>query len=91
MRHAQSQRALVGSKVTGKQLAVVPSSNTGAIPLQLVQADPVTGNGAMSGGTYIHRMNTIGGVAPMDASGSENSGSKKQVNYQADYVSYKAS
>lgn len=79
-----------GSKVTGKQLAVAPSPNAGAIPLQLVQANPATGNGAMTGITYIQRLNTIGGIAPADACGANNRGAKKLVKYQADYVFYKA-
>ena len=78
-----------GSKVGGKQLAVAPSPNAGAIPLQLVQAGPAMGSGAMSGVSYIQRLNTMGGVAPMDACGAGMVGSKKTVKYQADYVFYK--
>ena len=44
-----------GSKVTGKQLATAPATNAGAIPLQLVQAAPAMGTGAMQGVTYIQR------------------------------------
>lgn len=77
-----------GSKVTGKQLAVSPSS-AGNIPMQLVQANPATGSGAFSGVTYIHRLNTKGGVAPTDPCGAATSGAKKTVNYSADYVFYK--
>lgn len=79
-----------GSKVTGKQLAVAPSPNPGAIPLQLVQANPATGDGAMKGVTYIQRLNTIGGVAPTDSCSAANVGANKQIRYQADYVFYKA-
>lgn len=78
-----------GSKVGGKQLAVAPSPNAGAIPLQLVQAGPAMGSGAMSGVSYIQRLNTMGGVAPMDACGAGMAGTKKTVKYQADYVFYK--
>jgi hypothetical protein len=80
-----------GSKVTGKQLAVAPAANAGAIPLQLVQANPATGNGAMTGVTYIQRLNTVGGVAPADACTAANAGARKLVKYQANYVFYKAS
>lgn len=79
-----------GSKVTGKQLAVSPAA-PGSIPLQLVQANPATGNGAMTGVTYIQRLNTMGGVAPADVCNAGAVGSKKMVKYQADYVFYKAS
>ncbi|HEY5799275.1 MAG TPA: DUF3455 domain-containing protein [Burkholderiaceae bacterium] len=79
-----------GSKVTGKQLAVSPSTTPGSIPLQLVQANPAMGSGAMTGITYIQRMNTRGGVAPADLCGAANAGAKKTVPYEADYVFYKA-
>ena len=80
-----------GSKVTGKQLAVHPSPTPASIPLQLVQANPATGPGLMSGITYIQRINTQGGVAPSDACTAANAGARKMVKYQADYVFYKAS
>ena len=79
-----------GSKVTGKQLAVAPSPNPGSIPLQLVQASPAMGNGAMKGVTYIQRLNTMGGVAPTDSCSTANIGATQQIRYQADYVFYKA-
>lgn len=78
-----------GSKVTGKQLAVSPGAS-GSIPLQLVQANPATGSGAMNGVTYIQRLNTQGGVAPAMPCGAANVGTKQTVKYQADYVFYKA-
>jgi hypothetical protein len=77
-----------GSKVTGKQVAVAPST-PGNIPLQLVKAEPAIGSGAMSGITYIQRVNTKGGVAPSDPCAAASAGTKKQVPYQADYVFYK--
>ena len=78
-----------GSKVTGKQLAVAPGA-PGAIPLQLVQANPATGTGSMSGVTYIQRVNTQGGVAPSEPCDGSLVGTKRTVKYQADYVFYKA-
>lgn len=77
-----------GSKVTGKQVAVAPAT-PGSIPLQLVKADPATGKGAMTGVTYIQRVNTKGGVAPADPCGAATAGTKKQVGYQADYLFFK--
>lgn len=78
-----------GSKVTGKQLAIAPATNAGAIPLQLVQAAPATGTGAMQGVTYIQRLNTVGGVAPQEACAASSAGQRRQVKYEADYVFYK--
>lgn len=77
-----------GSKVTGKQVATAPAA-PGSIPLQLVKAEPATGDGAMSGVTYIQRLNTQGGVAPADPCTAATIGAKKQVSYQADYLFYK--
>lgn len=79
--------AMDGSKVTGKQVAVAPASS-GNIPLQLVKADPAMGQGAMTGVTYIQRLETKGGVAPSAACTAANSGAKQQVGYQAKYVFY---
>ena len=78
-----------GSKITGTQLAVAPSS-AGNIPLQLVKANPAMGAGAMTGVTYIQRVATVGGVAPATACDAGNAGSKQIVRYQSDYIFYKA-
>jgi hypothetical protein len=80
-----------GSKVGGKQLAVSPSMTPASIPLQLVQAGASTGSGAMSGITFIQRMDTKGGVAPKDPCSASNAGTKIMVKYEADYLFYKAS
>ncbi|MFM9914627.1 MAG: DUF3455 domain-containing protein [Rhizobacter sp.] len=76
-----------GSKVTGKQVAVAPSA-PGNIPMQLVKADPAMGTGAMTGVSYIQRLNTKGGVAPSMACSSDTKGARQQVAYEADYVFY---
>lgn len=80
--------AFDGSKVSGKQVGVAPSS-PGNIPMQLVKADPAMGNGAMTGVTYIQRLETKGGVAPSAACDAATTGVKQQVGYQAKYVFYK--
>lgn len=77
-----------GSKITGKQLAVAPSS-AGNIPMQLVETTPATGPGMMQGVTHIQRVNTKGGVAPSDPCNQAAVGTKKTVGYSADYVFYK--
>ena len=80
-----------GSKVTGKQLAIAPGA-AGAIPLQLVQASPTMGAGAMAGVTYVQRLKTVGGVAPATpACMAGNAGAKTTVPYSADYVFFKKS
>ena len=82
--------AMDGSKFTATQLAVAPNGD-GNIPLQLVKANPAMGMGAMSGVTYTQRVATKGGVAPASACGPANVGAKEVVQYQADYIFYKAS
>jgi Protein of unknown function (DUF3455) len=76
-----------GSKVTGKQLAVSPAA-PGNIPLQLVKTEPAMGAGAMTGVSYIQRLNTKGGVAPAMACDAASKGKRQQVAYEADYVFY---
>ena len=76
-----------GSKVTGKQVALAPST-PGNIPLQLVKAESATGSGAMTGVSYIQRLNTKGGVAPATACTSDTKGARQQVAYEAEYVFY---
>ena len=78
-----------GSKVTGKQIAVAPNS-AGNLPLQLVKANPATGDGAMTGVSYIQRLNTVGGAAPSKVCDTASAGQEMKVAYQADYVFYTA-
>ncbi|WP_232239688.1 DUF3455 domain-containing protein [Pseudomonas alkylphenolica] len=78
-----------GSKVTGTQLAVAPSS-PGNLPYQLVKANPAEGQGAMTGVTYIQRVALKGGVAPSSACGLAQKGQREQVDYQADYIFWAA-
>lgn len=79
-----------GSKFTGKQLAVSPAA-AGNIPLQLVQANPSTGQGAFAGTTFVQRLNTKGGVAPSQLPCTKSSlGQRVVVSYASDYVLYRA-
>ena len=78
-----------GSKVTATQVAVAPGG-AGNIPLQLVKANPAMGMGAMQGVTYIQRVATSGGVAPTAACTAAGVGQKQVVQYQADYIFWRA-
>ena len=78
-----------GSKVTGAQVAVAPAMQ-GSIPYQLVKTNPATGSGMMNGTTYIQRVATRGGVAPAAPCGMANAGARQIVQYQADYIFYRA-
>ncbi|RMO79984.1 hypothetical protein ALQ33_03238 [Pseudomonas syringae pv. philadelphi] len=79
-----------GSKLTGTQVAVAPSS-AGNLPYQLVKANPAEGKGAMTGVTYIQRVALKGGVAPAKPCAESNKGAKEVVKYQADYLFWTAS
>lgn len=78
-----------GSKLTGAQVAVAPNGS-GNIPSQLVKANAAMGSGTMTGVTYIQRVATVGGVAPASACNATVAGTKQVVQYQADYIFYKA-
>ena len=82
-------QAMDGSKITGTQLAVAPSS-PGSIPFQLVKANPAEGKGAMEGVTYIQRVALKGGVAPDAPCTGANKGESQVVKYQADYIFWTA-
>jgi hypothetical protein len=73
------------SKITGAQLAVAPAK-PGSIPLQLVKANPAMAQGAMNGVSYIQRVATEGGVAPNEPCEATNTGARRTVQYQADYI-----
>ena len=77
-----------GSKVTGKQVAIAPSDTPKSIPLQLVKADPATGRGAMTGVSFIQRLETKNGVTPASTCDASTKGMKQQVSYEAKYVFY---
>ncbi len=78
-----------GSKITGAQLAVAANGD-GNIPLQLVKANPAMGMGAMQGVSYIQRVATRGGTAPKLLCGKTNLAENQVVQYQADYIFYRA-
>ena len=78
-----------GSKITGTQLAVAPSS-AGNLPYQLVKANPAEGKAAMSGVSYIQRVALKGGVAPSSECTAANKGQQAVVKYQADYIFWAA-
>lgn len=79
-----------GVKVTATQVAVAPAA-PGSIALQLVKANPASGAGWVSGTTYIQRVATRGGVPPSQACAAVNTGQRQVVQYQADYIFWKAS
>jgi hypothetical protein len=69
----------------------VAPAGTGNLPYQLVKANPAMGSGAMTGVTYIQRVALAGGVAPASGCSVNTKGQRQTVQYQADYIFWKAS
>lgn len=80
---------LDGSRVSGSQIATAPGA-PGSIPLQLVKANPSTGNGAFTDVTYIQRVATKGGVVPAETCNDLANGTRADAGYRADYIFWKA-
>ncbi|MNL89641.1 hypothetical protein D3C87_2200950 [compost metagenome] len=55
-----------------------------------MKANPAVGAGALTGVTYIQRVALKGGVAPKTPCTPAMLGQKSQVQYQADYIFWKA-
>ena len=58
--------------------------------MQLVRANPAMGQGAMQGVTYIQRVMVKGGAAPTAPCSAATAGQQQIVNYQADYIFWRA-
>jgi hypothetical protein len=76
-----------GSKVVGARVASVTVDAT-AIPWLLLQATSTSGDGTFTDTTYIHRLNTVGGLAPTTPGGTV--GEEALVPYIAEYYFYRA-
>jgi Protein of unknown function (DUF3455) len=74
-----------GSRVHGGSPASVP--NAGSIPLLRLQAADTSGTGVFSKVSYVHRLDTTGGVAP---DGACTAGKQTEVPYTAKYYFYAA-
>jgi hypothetical protein len=79
-----------GSRVTATEVATA-TSGEGNLPLQLLKASPATGSrGALTGTTYIQRVNVKGGAAPTGPCEWINVGQSRAVKFTADFVFYRA-
>jgi hypothetical protein len=74
-----------GSRVHGGSPASAP--NQGSIPLLRLQAVDTSGSGVFSKVSFIHRLATTGGVAPLE---SCTAGKRTEVPYTAQYYFYAA-
>jgi hypothetical protein len=75
-----------GSRVHGGNAISAP--NPGSIPLLRLTALDTAGEGIFADTSFIHRLGTVGGVAP--SSGCRRAGLRLPVYYEAEYVMYAA-
>jgi hypothetical protein len=80
------QSTLDGSRVHGGNAVSAP--NPGAVALLRLQALDTAGDGIFTPVTFIHRLATVGGLAPTGQCGRL--GTRLPVFYQAEYVFYAA-
>jgi Protein of unknown function (DUF3455) len=76
-----------GSKVVGDKMAAA-TVDAAAIPWLLLKAASRSGPGLFADVTYVQRLNTKGGLAPVGPGATD--GAQIQVHYEADYLFYHA-
>jgi hypothetical protein len=81
-----SWQGLDGSMVVGEVLERADSPNAGSIPWLLLGAKERSGSGAFSTVTYVQRLDTIGGAAPVDGCDESHQGDEIRVPYEANYA-----
>ena len=77
-----------GSKVNGAKVAQVDSPVASAIPWLLLRASANSGTGAFADITYVQRVNTIGGRAPISGCDATAVNTDVSIDYSADYYFY---
>lgn len=75
-----------GSAVVGAVLERADAPEPGAIPWLLLEAKEHEGNGAFSTVTHVQRLDTVGGVAPVEGCDAEHAGAEARVPYEATYA-----
>ncbi len=77
-----------GSAVIAKSLERADAPAPDSIPWLLLQAKDHTGSGMLSTVTYIQRLETSGGIAPIDGCDVTRAGAKARQPYTATYAFY---
>lgn len=77
-----------GSAVVAKVVERADAPESGAVPWLLLEATDHTGNGAFSTVTHIQRLDTVGGVAPVDGCDADHAGDETRQSYEATYAFY---
>jgi peroxiredoxin Q/BCP len=78
-----------GSSVIGQKVAQADAGEPDAIPWLLLRATKTTGTGVFAGVTYIQRVATTKGKAPVTGCTADKVGTEKRVDYSADYFFYR--
>jgi hypothetical protein len=79
-----------GSTVIAAKIAEAAATYSNAIPSLLLGATAHAGRGRMAAVTYIHRLETAGGVAPSNGCDAAHVGARVRVDYTATYYFYEA-
>jgi hypothetical protein len=77
-----------GSSVVGEVVARADAPSPDAIPWLLLRAASHGGQGVFSAVTYVQRLETAGGVAPLDGCEAATAGVERAVPYTATYAFY---
>jgi len=77
------------SLVVGEAKAQSPSPTPGAIPWVLLAAKSSSTSGVLSNVKYVHRLATVGGVAPAQGCSDSTIRQQIEVPYTATYVFYR--
>jgi hypothetical protein len=79
-----------GSRVEGKAQAKAPSSDPTAIPWLLLATTSTGSSGMFATTTFIHRLETVAGIAPTDGCSEATMGQEARIPYTATYYFYEA-
>ena len=79
-----------GSKFVGAVKARADAPVANAIPWLLLGAKSLAKSGSFANVTSVQRVNTVGGVAPLDGCSQATAGTTARIDYTADYVLFKA-
>jgi hypothetical protein len=84
MFEALGDRSTVTGVIRGRQ-----DGGADNLPWLLLRAQSTPDSGLFSGVTSIQRVNTAGGVAPLEGCNDTNIGKEARVSFAADYYFYK--
>ncbi len=79
-----------GSRIEGKVQAKVASSDPTAIPWLLLATTSTGTDGLFATTTFIHRLETVAGIAPTDGCDEASTGQEARIPYAATYYFYAA-